>query len=50
MMFALKAFYESSLISFENGEIKLRETSGKVDLADTKTIKYLKGRLNIERF
>lgn len=48
MMFALKAFYESSLISYQDGAIKINETTGKVDLTGTKTIKYLKGRLNIE--
>ena len=48
MMFALKAFYECSLISYKDGAIKVKETSGKADLNGTKTIKYLKGRLNIE--
>lgn len=50
MMFALKAFYECSLISFENGAVKIKQTSGKADLSGTKTIKNLKGRLGIERF
>lgn len=50
MMFALKAFYECSLISYENGAIRTKQTSGKADLSGTKTIKNLKGRLGIERF
>ena len=50
MMFALKAFYECSLISYDNGSIKTQQTSGKTDLSGTRTIKNLKGRLDIERF
>lgn len=48
MMFALKAFYECSLISYDDGSIKMNETTGKADLTRTKTIKHLKGRMNIE--
>lgn len=50
MMFALKAFYECSLISYDNGSIKTQQTSSKTDLSGTRTIKNLKGRLDIERF
>lgn len=48
MMFALKAFYESSLITYDNGSIKLKDTTNKVNLENTKIINHLKGRLDIE--
>ena len=48
MMFALRAFHECSLISYDGGSIKICEAAQKVDLESSKTLKSLKGRLNIE--
>lgn len=48
LKFALKAFEESGLISIENGVIALNDIKSKVDLMNTKSMKSLKGRLNIE--
>ena len=48
MMFALRAFHEFSLISYDGGSIKICEAAQKVDLESSKTLKSLKGRLNIE--
>lgn len=48
MMFALRAFQECSLIAYDGGSVRLCETAHKVDLEHSKTLKYLKGRLNIE--
>lgn len=48
MMFALRAFSECGLLSFQDEEIKLAQVSSKVDLMNTKTIKALKRRLGIE--
>lgn len=48
MMFALRAFSECGLISVKNEEIKLTQVTSKVDLMNTKTMKALKRRLDIE--
>ena len=47
-MFALRAFSECGLISVKNEEIKLTQVTSKVDLMNTKTMKALKRRLDIE--
>lgn len=46
--FALKAFEESGLISTEGQKITVLNVKSKVDLMNTPSIKYLKGRLNID--
>lgn len=48
MRFALAAFCECGLIAIKGEEIRLLQTSGKADLMNTKTIKALKRRLDIE--
>ncbi len=48
MMFALDAFYETGLAQKVGGSIKLRSVAEKVDLAGTKVIKTLKGRIGVD--
>ena len=48
MMFALDAFYETGLAKKVGGNIKLRSVAQKVDLAGTKVITALKGRIGVD--
>lgn len=48
LMFALDAFEECSLIKTDSNRVSLCEVSGKADLMNTKTIKSLKGRLELD--
>ena len=48
MMFALWAFRDCGLISFDGSRVKLTDFTGKADLNASKTVKFLKGRLGIE--
>ncbi|MFR6065622.1 MAG: single-stranded-DNA-specific exonuclease RecJ [Eubacterium sp.] len=48
MMFSIKAFLQSGLITYDDGAIVLSQIENKVKLEETKIIQYLKGRLNLE--
>lgn len=48
LSFALDAFCEAGLITFEGESVILNKTEGKADLDNTNVMKTLKGRLSIE--